>query len=389
MWRRSLDVGYWLRNHHVIRVIPFALFFLAGCGPRRAPNQLPPTPQVIIVQVTATPNAPTDLIFVPVDGVGQGERVLDEQGQTLFQLPSGQRTADGSQLVSAQSDGLNTRITTHMARTGAVSSAITQTGRMTLTAISPDGNWAVMQTAPGQFRAVDTHRAISRAITLEGNFALLAMSNDGRWLYARAAPSPNENMVFRFALDGEFASQRVRFKAEDAPDTGEEIQRAFVPSGHALVALMRDRASGQAYAQVLDLDTGEGLNLFLPLVGDGDTDGAYRLVMGVSGRAYAINLADGVVAELDLERHQVTQFTRFTPPPAHNPNANFIEAADGESVYFGSGRQIWAYDIARNAVGKPMTLAQNIIGIAAPGDGRALLALADGSGQVVFGYMLR
>lgn len=389
MWRQLVGVGYWVRHHRVIIVISFALFFLAGCGPRRAPNQLPPTPQVIIIQVTATPLAPTDLIFVQGDGAGQGERVLDEQGQTLFQLPSGQKTADGTRLVSAQSDGLNTRITTHLARTGAVSSAITQTGRMTLAAISPNGDWAVMQTAPGQFRAVDTRRAISRAITLEGNFAPLAMSNDGRWLYARAAPSPNVNMVFRFALNSEFASERVRFKGEDAPDTGEEIQRAFAPSGHALVALMRDRASGQAYAQVFDLDTSDGLNLFLPLVGDGDADGAYRLVMGVAGRAYAINLADGVVTELDLERRQVTQFTRFTLPPAHTPSANFFAVADGESVYFGSGRQIWAYDIARNAVGKPVTLAQNITALAAPGSGRAVLVLADGSVQVVFGYMLR
>lgn len=166
---------------HLASVI-FVAGLVAGCGPRRVPNVPPPTPVVIVIEVTVTPPAPADLIFVWPDGAADELRAVDELGQTRFALPAGLRTADGAKMISAAQN----RIVSFDLRSGAATSAITQTSPLLLRAISPRGEWAVVQRPPGSMQVMDVRSGRARLIQMEGNFVPLAFSADGRWQIGRA-----------------------------------------------------------------------------------------------------------------------------------------------------------------------------------------------------------
>ncbi|HQV71159.1 MAG TPA: hypothetical protein PL141_14895 [Thermoflexales bacterium] len=367
----------------------FGASLVAGCGPRRLPNVPPPTPVVIVIEVTATPLAPADLIFVWPDGAANELRALDEFGQTRFALPAGIRTADDAKMIAASDN----RITTFDMRSGAATSAITQTARLALKAISPRGEWAVLQSSPSQMQVMDLRLARARLIQMEGNFAPLAISDNGRWLYLREQPSPaNPDLFLLFRLDlmdDNAAPHPLQFNGGSGPASGEILESAYTPDAKQWLALMHDRANALVYAQMIDLNSGDVFNLYLPVTGAGDVaaNGAYRLAMVNGGAAYAINLASGVATEIDTASRRVTKFARFASQP-QAPSAKRILAAARGEVYFASGRNVWVYDTTRNIVGGPMSLEADVVGLAAPGDGRVMLALSDGSIQSVFGYTL-
>lgn len=356
---------------------------LAGCALKRAPAPAPATPQVITIFVTVTPAAPTDVVFVQA---GNQALAVDEQGETRFSLPAGLRAADGASTVAASAEG----VFTYDMRSGAVTNAIRQTGLPSLRVIAPGGGWAALQNDPGDVLVLNMASGRARLIRLEGAFTPLAFSANGEWLYVREQPAPASPAlfnVFRLHLADETAApQRLTLTGDSAPASGHIVQSAYTPNGASWLALMRDPANALAYLQCIALDSGEVMNVYLPVTGaDESANAAYRLVAGADGAAYAFNPASGVAAHIDTERRALATFARFTPPTrAATATPALAAAADGEA-WFAIGRTVWVYDSARAALGA-FSLPQDVIGLSAAGNNRALLVLADGSVTSLFGY---
>ena len=212
-----------------------------------------------------------------------------------------------------------------------------------------------------------------RSVALHGWFDVDAVSNYGRRLFLVQYVGTG-NLIRRY--DFTRRELAARSLTEDGvPMTGTAWDAVADPAGRCLLTLYL-RGTARPEVHTLDLVRGTAVCIDLPS-GSAAAVQEYVLALGRDGRAlYAANPALGVVATVDLERHRlvhVAHFARRVDPTAQSSNASVSH--DGRTVYFTTGRALYAYDAAFGRVRVADDGGSAISGLAFSRDDRRLLVV--------------
>jgi outer membrane protein assembly factor BamB len=156
------------------------------------------------------------------------------------------------------------------------------------------------------------------------------------------------------------------------------------PDGRWLLTLFLSGTGDEAAIHTLDLVSSSAVCIDLPSHGEFQVLQQYGLVLAPDrSRVFAVNPALGVVAVVDLASKKVVRTTSF--PHAALPRYPYFTIAaasrDGRTVYFGSGRGVWAYDAAYGKVRGPYRIGGTVAGLGFSPDGRRLWVVR-GDGRV-------
>jgi outer membrane protein assembly factor BamB len=302
-------------------------------------------------------------------------------GRQRFALPPGIASADGRVYISAiQRAHKFTVVRRYDARSGRLLRARTNRG----------GGWAVAGvSANGRYVALlDSFRrgraariaiigarlgAAVHTITLRGSYDVDAVSNDGRRLFL--IQYLRNGYLVRF-----YDVARQSLAARVLTEKGEPMQGlawdAVASSDGRYLFTLYLRGDGAAEIHTLDLSRGTAVCIDLPR-GDPQAIQQYALSLAPNGRRlFAANPALGLVATVDARTQRVMRVVRFHAngfPPVQSERA--VASHDGRTVYFTSGRELFAFDAAYGVVRGSYPVGATVTGLAFTRDDRRLLVV--------------
>ncbi len=332
------------------------------------------------------------IAYDPIDG---GER---------FRLPPGMAAADGSRFYVATQGDAFTWIEVHDPATGRVVRRDDLAGAWDVGGVSPTGRWVALTRRPeGTARRPwaangaprtdllildgDALRVVHE-LTLDGEFEVetISAAGDALFLIQRLPDDGLDRYLVRvYDLAGDFLEEpALRDKRFiDQVMAGRAWDGLATPDGRHLLTLYVNTERDQAFIHTLDLVDKFALCIGLP-AGDGDPDrlAAYALTLAPDGRrVYAANPALGVVVEVDLETGTVVGAATFEPAPGIPSSVRpaGVVPADGRTLYFGHGPDVWAYDPALGIVAHVHGFPAPIVGLGTDVEGtRLFAAMEDG-----------
>ncbi|MFZ0547018.1 MAG: hypothetical protein WAM60_16355 [Candidatus Promineifilaceae bacterium] len=374
-------------------LIPVLLFVAACAAPSLEPAAL-----------LMTDPSSAELMMVRPNGA-TGELITYDTatGQEQFHLPDGFLSADESLYYAAAYQRWKTRLNLYNPRTGNISDYFTIDGEWRLDGMSVNGRWLVLTRIPDkqeqtrrqtknvwqtEIQVFDTQNGrATHNLALDGKFEIDAISGDGTGLFLiQQVPPNNPDHYFIRAYDlsaDELLPGSLRDKRFlDELMVGYPWGSISDPAGVWYLTLYINTQHNVAFIHALNMETRLTFCIDLPSgEGDFDTLQQYTLTLDPDEqKIYAANAALGIVAEVSLQEIMVTDQYQF---PAHPLSARFetgsslnasLITADGKTLYFTDGRQLWAYDTATGDVSDPLLESDMgaVQGLSVSDDGRWL-----------------
>lgn len=305
-------------------------------------------------------------------------------GRRRFALPPGIASANGRVYVSAtQRAHRFTVVQTYDGRTGGVLRARTYPGGgWTVAGVSANGRYIALldsyhRGGAARIAIVGTRLgSVMHRITLRGSYDVDAVSNDGRRLFL-IQYLRNGYLVRFYDVARRSLATRV-LTEKGAPMQGLAWDAVASPDGHYLFTLYL-RGDGAAEIHTLDLRRGTAVCIDLPR-GDASTIQQYALALSPDGRTvFAANPILRLVATVDVPQRRVVRVTHFHTngfPATQSELA--VASHDGRTVYFTSGRELFAYDAAYHTIRGAYRAGALVTGLAfTRGDRRLLVVRAD------------
>jgi len=380
-------------NPKLLFLIPILLLTVACAPPSLEPAAFSP----------ADP-PPTELVIVQPNGTA-GELIAynTNTSREHFRLPAGFLTADESLYYAAAQQRGRTRLNLYNLQTGSIAHDFTVDGEWNLDGISTNGRWLVLTRIPNEqeqtrrqangiwqteIQIFDTQNGrTTHTITLDGNYEIDAISGDGTGLFLiqHLPPANPDHYLIRaydLSLD-ELLPDPLRDKRFlDELMVGYPWGSISDPAGVWYLTLYLNTQHNKAFIHALNMENRWTFCIDLPSgEGDFNTLQQYTLTLAPGGhKIYAANAALGVVAEVNLQEVMVTRQRQF---PAHPLTARFrgdsglnasLLTADGNTLYFTDGRQLWAYNTMTGDVSEPLLESGNssVQALALSADGESL-----------------
>ena len=306
-------------------------------------------------------------LYVQPNGVGGTVDAYDpETGEHVFRLPAGITSADGVSHLVAEPRVRDTVVSRYRAADSSTASWMIVPGRWQLAGVSPNGRFAALDRQPAGKRRTDvvvvdtTAGRVAHRLDLGGDFEVETVSRDGKRLFLiehlPGAGQPRY-LVRLFDLShNRLASKPLRGKGEPSVMAGLAWSGVGSPDGRWLLTLYLNTDRNVAFVHALDLVRSSPLCIFLPSDGAFGTLKRYGLTLAPDGRRlYATNPALGAVAEIDLATRKVVRTVRFAAArtPGGPGRLTGTISRNGRTLYFSSGRDLWAYDTAYGIVRGP------------------------------------
>jgi hypothetical protein len=323
-----------------------------------------------------------------------------KNGVQRFALPAGVSSADGNWHVSVTRAGRLTRLVRFFVRTGQPVRAWTIRGTWHAAGLSPQGRWvALTRRSHRPLRTtvaiVDADRArTAHLLTLRGDFEVETVSVDGKRLFliehlnADGAP---RYLVRLYDLSRDrLHADPLRARGEDKLMTGYAWSGIGSPDGRWLLTLYLNTSRSSAFVHALHLGRSSPACIDLPSGGGAfERLKHYSLTLSPDGKTlFAANPALGAVAAIDLSTRRVVRTARFAAD-----GGRVVEAAarlggtisrNGRTLYFSSGRDLWAYDAAYGKVRGPYRTNGRLVGFGFGMRDRTVVALRSDGRMLVF-----
>ena len=300
-------------------------------------------------------------------------------GRRRFALPPGIASANGRVYVSAtQRAHRFTVVRTYDGRSGRPLRTRTyRGGGWAVAGVSANGRYVALLDSFRRGRAARIAIVGARlgsavhTITLRGSYDIDAVSNDGRRLFL-IQYLRNGYLVRFYDVARQSLAARV-LTEKGAPMQGLAWDAVASPDGHYLFTLYL-RGDGAAEIHTLDLRRGTAVCIDLPR-GDPASTQQYALALAPDGRTvFAANPTLGLVATVDVRTRSVRRVAHFHTNGAPATQSELAASShDGRTVYFTSGRELFAYDAAYNAIRGGYRTGATITGLAFTRDDRRLL----------------
>jgi hypothetical protein len=338
-------------------------------------------PPISCGTTSTTVPAGKTLLILSNGRYGPAKGIDLQTGRVRFSLPYGLVSADGLTYVAgARAKAARTAVARFDAMTGRMRGGWSRPGRWTVSGVSADGRRVVLTEytkAPSMRVALfDGHRRTAK-FALAGNYELEALS-------------PGARRVFfihwrRYGYDLKRYDVRTR-RLEPTPlaDPGEKMRGSPLGAvasrdGHWLLTLYIE-ADGGSFVHALDLRTGVGHCIDLPLVGDFGSVGATALTLSPDQkRLYLASPLLGRLTTVDLRRLRVARVNRFRPSSPNDFDAGVAPSAavtpNGRVLAFSGERRLWLYDAAFAIVRPAIRTTDMIAGLGFSPDGRRVLTV--------------
>jgi hypothetical protein len=354
-------------------LIPILLLTVACAPPTLEPAALP----------LADPLSAELMVVRPNGTAGELITYNITTGQEHFRLPAGFLTADESQYYSAAHQRGKTYLNLYNPQTGGIANNITVDGNWSLDGMSANGRWLVLTRFPDEeeqtrrqvngiwqteIQVIDTQDGrATHTFTLDGNFEIDTISGDGTGLFLiqQLPPANPDHYLIRaydLSLDELLLDPLRDKRLLDELMVGYPWGSISDPAGVWYPTLYLNTQNNMAFIHALNMETRLTFCINLPSSGgDFNTLQQYTLTLAPDGqKIYAANAALGVVAEVDLQQIMITKQTQFAAHPLPTRfredsglNASLI-TADGKTLYFTDGRQLWRYDTVTGEVSQPL-----------------------------------
>jgi hypothetical protein len=349
---------------------------LAACGGSTASEQ-------------AGPTLPSEIFSArPLGWTGPLVAYDVSSGVRKFSLPAGIAAADGNSYFAARANVRGTRLTSYNPSTGRALRSVDLDGRWKLAAVSPSGGWVALETAAAgvtKVAVVDWPEGWRRVLRLKGDFDVDTISADGASLFLIEHLGATQYVIRLYDLrravlvDGALTS-----KGSDKIMAGYAWGGTASPDGTWLLTLYLSTRRNVAFVHALNLTNSAPVCIDLPSgTGDFAKLKQYALTLAPDGQhVYAANPALGVVADVDLSRLAVTKTYRL-PSTRVGGRPSAAVSGDGRTLYFASGRRLWALDSAFGVIRGPYESASEVVGLGFSRDDRLLYAAKEGGGVLV------
>jgi hypothetical protein len=207
-------------------------------------------------------------------------------------------------------------------------------------------------------------------ITLRGSYDVDAVSNDGRRLFL-IQYLRNGYLVRFYDVARQSLAARV-LTEKGAPMQGLAWDAVASPDGHYLFTLYL-RGDGATEIHTLDLRRGTAVCIDLPR-GDLPSIQQYALALAPDGRTlFAANPMLRLVATVDVRARSVVRVAYFHTNGFPSTQSQLAAAShDGRTVYFTSGRELFAYDAAYHTIRGAYGVGAAVTGLAFSRDDRRL-----------------
>ena len=320
-------------------------------------------------------------------------------GKLRFRLPAGLSSADGRWHFNAVRLGALTFVNAFAVASGRIQQTFSIHGRWRLGGVSPQGRWLVLSNR--RFRPLRTDTAIfdvTRNVVvhrfrLPGNFEVETVSPDGRRLFLiqhlREDGGPRY-LVRLYDLGARRLQSEPLRGGDDRVMAGYAWSGVASPDGRWLLTLYLNTPRSNAFIHALDLKKGIPRCIDLPSgTGAFDLLKRYSLTLSPNGRTlFAANPALGVVAEVDLGSRRVVRKSSFDAERARKVSGaatlSGTISGNGRTLYFSSGRALWAYDAAYGRVRGPYQAGGPILGFGYGANGDRVHALLVGGRMLTF-----
>jgi hypothetical protein len=296
-----------------------------------------------------------------------------DTGHRRFALPAGVASADGRRFFSSVGsnlrlyDGQSGRLLDSWRRPGWRVAGVSANGRVVaLIRSSARTRRTRIALADGRGRAL-------RQIVLHGFFDVDGIANDGRRLFL-IQYRQNGYLVRAYDVARRALAERP-LTEKGRPMQGTAWNAVASPEGRYLLTLFL-RGDGDAEVHTLDLARGTAVCIDLP-GGDPYEVQQYALALAPDGRTlYAADPALGVVVRVDLGTKRVVNVDRFVRDAGSGAQSSTAAVSrNGRTVYFASGRNLYAYDAAFGRIRGPYRMDALAVGVAFSSDGRRLLVV--------------
>jgi hypothetical protein len=340
------------------------------------------------------------LLYVQPEGEPGPVSAYDTRtGKLRFRLPKGHSSGDGRWHFNAHPWGAGTVVNAFAVSTGGVSQTFRIPGRWRIGGVSPQGRWLVLSNR--LFGPLRTETAIldaSRGLIvhrfrLRGNFEVETVSPDGRRLFL--IEHLHEDGAPRYLVRlYDLGTRRLHSEplrgGKDRVMAGYAWSGVASPDGRWLLTLYLNTLRSNAFIHALDLKKGIPRCINLPS-GRGAFDllKRYSLTLSPNGKTlYAANPALGAVAEIDLATRRVVRKSSFVADRAQgvrrSATLSGTISGNGRTLYFSSGRALWAYDAAYGRVRGPYGAGAPILGFGYGKNDRRVHALLAGGRMLTF-----
>jgi hypothetical protein len=305
-------------------------------------------------------------------------------GSRRYGLPPGRLSADGRIFVSAASaKAPRTTVGRFDARTGKLLSGRSVPGRWSVAGVSASGSRVALSQAGRRTTWLEVGGV--RA-ALHGLFEVEALSPDGRRVFL-VHWRRNGYDLQQFDLRSRTLSP-TRLDEPDEKMSGTALTAIGTRDGRWLLTLYL-KADGNSFVHALDLQSGIGHCIDLPLKGDFITLGGTALALSPDERQlYLASPFLGRVTTIDLGRLRMTQSVRFRPLRVGRHGVSIAPSAavtpNGRMLAFSGMRSFWLYDIAYGIARPPQRLGSTIRALGFRPDGRSLLAIREPAVPVAF-----
>jgi hypothetical protein len=378
---------------------------LAGCG---RPSADRPRPERPAGQEAAAQRAATDLVYASDPASGQVQ-VVGADGRVLRTLPAGVPSPDWRTLYVATGGADRTTVKAVDVASGRELRSITIAGRYRLPVVgtagildglSGDGGTLALTNVAdipvSRFAILGTDLAKPPEIVdLPGEFEFDALSPDGARLFVVEHLSGPDRSAYRVRFFDRGAGKLDPNAIVDKRDAWETSMAGYPntrvtgPGGDWVLTLYRNADHGpfvhalnarDGYALCVDLPKGQG--------GDDQTARLWTLVGDTTGsRLYAVNVALGLVSEIDGQQYTVLRTASFAPqqPVAGGAPARpgSVALGDGGDVLLvGGPAGVTAIGTASLKVERRDLAGWAVDGLVASADGRRVYALSHARGRV-------
>ena len=329
------------------------------------------------------------LLFAQPDGEAGRLLAYDTATRDLrFALPPGRASADGHTFVAGRTWPRRTLIERFATANGGVLRRDVVRGEWSLASVSPTGAFVALSRRAGvdtQVLLLDALSRPLRRLRLRGNVEVETVSKDGRRLFLIEHLRARRYRVR--TLDLGVGERALRRHGALAPMTGYARTAVGSNDGRWLLTLYVDTKRRSAFVHALDLVHARPLCIAVPSRGRPTALDRYSLKLSPDARTlFAANPALGVVSEIDLTRLRVARTVRFAPrtrkAPPRPSGATATVSRDGRTLYFTSGRDLWAYDRRRRSVRGPYATWGRVVALGF-GVGDRRIHVLRGDGRVV------
>jgi hypothetical protein len=323
----------------------------------------------------STPPGSGLLLVRPYGRLGPLQAYDVDTGRLRFSLPPGTVSADGRRFFSPLRLNGRSLVRVYDAHSGKLLHAWRQ-GRWAVSGASANGRIvALTRSTPRaqvtRLALVGARGHLLRRIALRGLFDVDGVANDGRRVFL-IQYKQNGYLVREYDVARRALAERP-LTEKGLPMQGTAWDAVASPDGRFLLTLFL-RGDGDAEVHTLDLVRGTAVCIDLPSGGAAEVQ-QYALALAPDGRIlYAANPALGVVARIDLSTKRVVNVDRFGRDTGGGTQSSTSAVSrNGRTVYFSSGRKVYAYDAAYGRVRGPYRVGAVVVGVGFSTNGRRVL----------------